>query len=171
VVDQPLIIPGRIYGLDTGACHGQRLTALVLPDFTIHSVAARADHWSLIKRSYQADVLAAEPWMDRPWAEIDETLAEFTHIDEPRTQAYVKQLRAWRAAQERRFLEILEAAVREARSPEEAKGHPAAALLFMQLRGRLNLDALRKHAPAPRKLAQVSAALGLVALPHPHPET
>jgi serine/threonine protein phosphatase 1 len=169
VVDQPLIVPGRIYGLDTGACHGQRLTALVLPEFTIHSVPARADHWSLIKRSYQADVLAAEPWMDRSWAELDGALAEFTKRDEPRTEAYVQQLRAWRAAMERRLTEVLEAAVREARSPEEAKRHPASALLFMQLRGRLTIETLRKHAPGPRKLAQLSAAFGLVPLPHPDP--
>lgn len=171
VVDQPLIVPGRIYGLDTGACHGQRLTALVLPDFTIHSVPARADHWSIIKERYQADVLAAEPWMDRSWAEIDEALAEFARVRAPRTEAYVRELRSWREAMEKRFTEVFDAAVREAArtSAEEAKKHPASALLFMQLRGRLSVEALRKHAPAPRKLAQLSAAFGLTSLGLPQP--
>jgi serine/threonine protein phosphatase 1 len=171
VVEEPLVVPGRIYGLDTGACHGQKLTALVLPDFTLHSVPARADHWALIKRSFQADVLAAEPWMDRSWAEIEEALGEFARSEDPRTEAYVAELKSWRAAMEKRFSEVLDAAVREAAriSPEEAKSHAASALLFMQLRGRLNLDALRKHVAAPRKLAQLSAAFGLPALDVPSP--
>ena len=29
----PLVTPNRVYGIDTGACHGGRLTALSVPDF------------------------------------------------------------------------------------------------------------------------------------------
>jgi len=43
---EPLVHDGRVFGIDTGACHGMRLTALSLPDLTLHSVAARQDHWT-----------------------------------------------------------------------------------------------------------------------------
>ncbi|WP_157437261.1 hypothetical protein [Actinoplanes subtropicus] len=43
----PMILDGRVFGLDTDACHGGRLTALSVPDFTIHSVAARSGRINL----------------------------------------------------------------------------------------------------------------------------
>ena len=92
-------------------------------------------------------------------------------LGEGSTEAYGGELRAWRDALERRLTEVFDAAVRVAArvSPEEAKSHPAAALLFMQLRGRLSVEALRRHAPGPKKLAQLSAALGLSPLAVPLP--
>ena len=53
--DQPMIRPGRFYGLDTGCCHGMRLTGLLLPEFRIVSVPARADHWAQT-RDRNADI-------------------------------------------------------------------------------------------------------------------
>lgn len=49
---RPLICRDRVYGIDTGCCYGTRLTGLVLPDFRIVSVAARADHWAETRRRY-----------------------------------------------------------------------------------------------------------------------
>ena len=46
---QPLVVPGLVYGLDTGCCHGYRLTALMLPELRLVSVRSRADHWSRAK--------------------------------------------------------------------------------------------------------------------------
>lgn len=48
----PAIVPGRFYGLDTGCCHGQRLTGLLLPDFEIVSVPAHEDHWEVLRRRH-----------------------------------------------------------------------------------------------------------------------
>lgn len=176
VVDEPLVRPGLVYGIDTGACHGKRLTALVLPDFTLHSVPAREDHWARIKRTYQADVLAAKPWVEMPWPELDEQLARFSRAGDARAHAYVAALRDWRDALERRLVEIHEAAMREADRMTAAddrtrlaKVHGAAALLFQHFRGRLDLEAVRKNAQTPHKLAQLAAALGLSPLPVPAP--
>ncbi len=42
---EPLIHEGRVFGLDTGCCHGGRLTGLVLPGFEIVQVPSLGDHW------------------------------------------------------------------------------------------------------------------------------
>ncbi|MBV9122077.1 MAG: metallophosphoesterase [Planctomycetes bacterium] len=42
---QPLIYQDKVFAIDTGCCHGGRLTGLLLPAFRILSVPARADHW------------------------------------------------------------------------------------------------------------------------------
>ena len=45
----PLIYKDRIFGIDTGACHGGWLTAITVPEFRIYSVKARENYWSRIK--------------------------------------------------------------------------------------------------------------------------
>jgi len=42
----PLIREGRVYAIDTAACHGFRLTGVVLPGFEIVSVPTKKDYWS-----------------------------------------------------------------------------------------------------------------------------
>jgi serine/threonine protein phosphatase 1 len=49
---QPLVVGDRVFGIDTGCCHGGRLTGLLLPAFRFVSVPARADYWSATRRAY-----------------------------------------------------------------------------------------------------------------------
>jgi len=48
----PLVREGRIYGIDTGCCHGNALTGLLLPEFRLISVASRRDYWSHAQQQY-----------------------------------------------------------------------------------------------------------------------
>ncbi|HTE49441.1 MAG TPA: metallophosphoesterase [Kofleriaceae bacterium] len=183
VVDQPLVRPGLIYGIDTGACHGGRLTALTLPDRRLHSVAAREDHWARMKRSWQADVLADRPWRELSWSELDRELARFDGrrrtSDEPRTAAYVDALRAWRASLDARLVEVVDAIRREAERidaedgpagrTERARAHPLARYLFQSTAGRLDPAALRRQCHTPAMLAELGRALGLAPLEPPAP--
>lgn len=177
VVDEPLIRPGLVYGIDTGACHGGRLTALSLPDFRLYSVPAREDHWARTKRAWQADVLAAKPWASMTWQDLDEQLERFRRVEEPRSRAYVAALRAWRDQLEARLDAVLAAIQREAaRLAAEAgpagpaalaQAHPLSPYLFQSLRGRLDRVALLKQVHTPRGLDTIGAALGLEPLPPP----
>ena len=169
VVERPLVRPGKIYGIDTGACFGGALTALVLPAFEVVSIPAREDHWVRAKRAWQADVLAIRPWADMSWAELDEQLALFGNLDEQRTRAYVEVLRAWRAALADRITATLDSVQAEAAriAPDAAKRHPLAALLFQALRGRLDRAAFDKQCQTPRKLAALGAPLGFAPLEPP----
>lgn len=75
---EPVIRDGRIFGLDTGACHGWNLTALCVPGFKVYTVKAHADHWSLTKRKWQLPVLKTRPWRDCTWPELAEAAARFS---------------------------------------------------------------------------------------------
>jgi serine/threonine protein phosphatase 1 len=46
---RPFAHRNSIFGIDTGACHGGWLTAIIVPGFKIYSVKARENYWSRIK--------------------------------------------------------------------------------------------------------------------------
>jgi hypothetical protein len=47
-----LIWKDRVFGIDTGCCHGRALTGLLLPDFRVVSVPSRANHWQTTRKSH-----------------------------------------------------------------------------------------------------------------------
>jgi len=177
VLEQPLVRPGLVYGLDTGACHGGHLTALVLPGFELHSVPAHEDYWKRIKREWQAPVLAGKPWTELNWEELDEQLARFTRASEPAAIAYVESLHRWREALEQRMPETHAAIVREAerlqRETPEAElravlaSHALSGFLFQVLRGKFDLAAFCKQCRTPRKLQLLDEGIGLAPLQVP----
>jgi serine/threonine protein phosphatase 1 len=164
---EPLLSRGLIYGLDTGACHGGRLTALVLPGFTLHSVPARADHWETEKRKWQQPVLLAKPWMDMGFARSARELARYA--DEG--FATIAALKAWLDALESLIGTCHERLRTEAARLVSAHGkdgfsaavesHPQKALLHLAQRGRLDADAVRKRCATPRKTLEMAEKLGL----------
>lgn len=163
----PLIARELIYGLDTGACHGGRLTALCLPGFELCSVAARADHWELEKRRWQEPVLLGKPWLDMGFAKASRELERYA--DEG--GATIAALRAWlesldgviSACHERLRTEALR--IETTSGPggfaAAAEPHPHKALLHLAQRGRLDLDAVRKRCATPGKALELAAALGV----------
>ncbi len=50
---------GPTWSLDTGCCHGERLSALILPGCEVVSVEARMDYWGKAKED-MAPFLASE---------------------------------------------------------------------------------------------------------------
>lgn len=48
----PLVYKDRVFGIDTGACHGGWLTAITVPEFRIYSVKARQNYWSRAKHEW-----------------------------------------------------------------------------------------------------------------------
>jgi len=46
---KPFIYKNKVFGIDTGVCHGGYLSAITIPDFKIYSVKAHKNYWSEIK--------------------------------------------------------------------------------------------------------------------------
>ncbi|MFC8044924.1 metallophosphoesterase family protein [Nocardia sp. NPDC057353] len=155
----PLIRDGRIFGLDTGACHGGYLTALSVPDFTLHRVRAHADHWTAVRRTWQLPVLRSRPWAETTWDEID-AAGPFA---DPASSAWVTALREWafrvRAVQPAILAAAQEQAARS--EPAQFHAHPAAPLLFQARAGRLDAAALDRLCTTPERLCRLAAAFGI----------
>jgi len=49
---RPFVYQDRVFGIDTGCCYGRRLSGLLLPEFRLVSVPARADYWTETCRCY-----------------------------------------------------------------------------------------------------------------------
>lgn len=167
---------GKIFGLDTGACHGWALTALCVPGFTVASVPARRDHWAVAKVAWQLPVLQARPWLSTPWGELAEELARFASSTSEEARiwlaalgAYVEELRCQipvlRDASQTLATQLLEAHGADGFAAA-AQALPAAALLFQARRGRLDAGTMERLCTSPQKLLDFAAQLG-VTLPRP----
>ncbi|MEV0662702.1 metallophosphoesterase family protein [Actinomadura luteofluorescens] len=162
---EPLVRDGRIFGLDTGACHGWNLTALCVPGFTVHSVAARADHWSAVKPEWQLPVLKAKPWRDFAWSELSEKAARFSRTSDVASQEWLRAVEEWAARLRALAPVLVDAAHRVSTelTPDEMRRHPAAPVLFQARGGRLDQTALARRCATPRRTLEVAAALGVIA--------
>jgi Calcineurin-like phosphoesterase len=168
---EPLVRAGKIYGLDTGACHGHRLTALSVPDFRIYSVPAHADHWAAVARQYQVPVLRTRPWATMTWKKLEETMADLEHAPAPDAAAYLATIARWAAAVRALAttfparVEEIAAALRaqhgEAGYQAAISAHPAKPLLFKLGRGRLGDDDLAVRCTSVAATLALADKLGL----------
>ncbi len=67
---EPLVVRDRVFGVDTGACHGLALTGLLLPARRLVSVRAREDHWARVRNAWQVPVLRRQPWATMTFEQI-----------------------------------------------------------------------------------------------------
>ncbi len=95
VGDEPLIIDRKVYGIDTGACHGGRLTAIVLPIFEIIQVQAAKDYWQEELVKWQVPVMMAKPWGTYKWEKIRAICDEFRDTRNPELQAFIAEKERW----------------------------------------------------------------------------
>ncbi len=95
VGDEVKIWNERVYGLDTGACHGGYLSALVLPDFTVHRVRAPHDYWQQQRDAWRIPVLERRGWPQRTRKVIARELSSLRGDDREGVAAFVERLEAW----------------------------------------------------------------------------
>ncbi|MEO8699019.1 MAG: metallophosphoesterase [Kofleriaceae bacterium] len=171
VVPEPLLRDGKIYGLDTGACHGGRLTALSVPDFTLHSVPARADHWAATARAYQVPVLRQRAWPTLSWRKIHEVIGDREGAAGPDTTAYLAALTAWVAAVHGLIPAVFAAipAIAERVGSAGFEAHPAKPLLYLHARNRLALADVESRCPTPAATLALATKLGIATAEIPAP--
>jgi serine/threonine protein phosphatase 1 len=166
VGEEPLVVRDRVFGLDTGACHGMRLTALVLPSFELVQVPARADHWKRVQREWQVPVLRRRPWRSTTWERIRKDAAR-AHAPDPEGRAFVDGVLAWadalRAAIPRLAgaldAELARLAAEHDDVGRAAASHPAASTLQRWRAGKLSRDHL--GCATPDAVLALAAALGV----------
>jgi serine/threonine protein phosphatase 1 len=172
VGNEPFIRDARVFGIDTGACHGGRLTAVIVPGFEVHSVPARADHWSRVRRDWQLPVLRSKSWDMMTWDDIEDKLASFSHIEDVEVRHYLNGVGEWAEALRKApeaFLPAVNAEVRRIQSiagddgfAAAARQHAATSLLFQHRAGRLDLDAIHRRCATPARVFELASMLGVV---------
>jgi serine/threonine protein phosphatase 1 len=169
----PLVTPNRVYGIDTGACHGGRLTALSVPDFTLYTVDARADYWTIAKAEWQLPVLQTRPWLTMSWSDFDAEIARFKGSTRGAVNDYITALEVWGHELRARSGDLVAAAraaverVLSDSGPEgfaaAVRGNPVAPLLFQARSDRLDQAALNRVCSTPRRTLEIAGHLGVAA--------
>ena len=95
VGDNPLIVEGKVYGIDTGACHGARLTALIIPSFETFQVQAAKDYWREELVKWQLPVTEAKPWNTYKWDKIKAICHDFKDSRNPELTAFLVEKEQW----------------------------------------------------------------------------
>ncbi len=182
---EPVVREGRLYGIDTGCCHGGvgRLTALILPAFEIVSVPSRGDHWSEQKLAHASladprrsdmnldwERLGSLTWaVDRPDlpAKVRERTRRCAEINSECERLVDAVLQTVTGLSESFVAELATAADWEQCSEKKRAGryarmvanHPASALLFAARSKKLNEQMVRKVCKTPARLLALAEEL------------
>lgn len=163
---EPLVIRDRIFGIDTGACHGMRLTGLLLPAMKLVSVPARSDHWATVRNAWQAPVLRTLPWAGMTFEQIEKKVRSLRdpELDDAvlaKVVAWTTELRAAvpgiNARLDAEVERISESAGAE--FGRVAATHPAASWLQRRRQGKLSATHL--GCATPQQLIELGRALGV----------
>ncbi len=159
----PMVRDGRVFGLDTGACHGGTLTALSVPDFTVHSVAAHTDYWSHARIQWQLPVLRSWAWQEFTWAELDSKIEHFATSPDTDVRDWLERVQRWASGLRASFPRLTTAAYRltDVLDTDAARDHPASWVLLRARDGRLTPTTLAEQCPTPGATIEVATALGV----------
>jgi serine/threonine protein phosphatase 1 len=171
VGNNPMVIADKVYGIDTGACHGGRLTGLMLPSFEIAQIQSPQDYWHAESVKWQLPVMKAKPWGSYKWAKIQAICDEFRHSPAPEVAAFIAEREQWmNDLLALAPLAILKVEQKLADSialygVDEFKKHARcfgyATLLFKANSSNLDREFLQQVLPTPDKWLQVMAELGV----------
>ncbi|MEC4813852.1 MAG: metallophosphoesterase [Scytonema sp. PMC 1069.18] len=169
--DRPLIIENKAYGIDTGACHGGKLTALILPSFDIVQVQSERDYWQEEIVKWQLPVMKAKPWNTYKWEKIQGICDEFRNSPNLELSDFIKQKEQWMQdllALAPQIISKVEEKLAEFISVHGVDGFkkPVSSLCYANLLYKANAshltrEFLQQTLPTPDKWLQVSSELGI----------
>ena len=180
---KPLVRERRVYAIDTGCCHGGRLTALILPSFRLVSVASRANYWLQSRQQYALFAPSAKASDELDWillkayaavADDDELPSRMREraLECAALLGRCDQLAQSTCEQVRRLAErildrldedgnwhTLPERQQAALYAREAGQHPLAPLLFMHRKRSLVCEDVYRVFKTPRQLLRAAGAL------------
>lgn len=170
VVGESPRIENNTYGIDTGACHGDYLTAIELPSFIIHQVKSKKDYWKEEQKKWQIPVLKAKNWNDMEFQDIDKQLSKLAFIEDIEIRSYLKEVRDWKEDLESLYPKIKEnidkftlELLKQAKDnfSEEANKFDFKVYIFKSKSNRLTIEDLKKGFNTPNKILDVKKQLNI----------
>ncbi len=167
VGDNPKVL-NNTYGIDTGACHGNYLTAIELPGFIIHQVKAKKDYWKEQQKIWQIPVLKAKNWNDMQFLEIDKQLAKLSYIEDAEIVNYLSEIKEWKSELQNSYnsikiaidhltKELLE--VHQEKFSIEANKSNFKTFIFKSKSNSLTIEDLQKGLNTPSKITKIKSEL------------
>jgi len=163
----------RAWAIDTGACHGGYLSALVTPGFDVTRVKARANHWKEQRRAWARPVLEARPWHSFRHKKLDRELSLLESGQSKTGRDFAAEIRAWLEALDARLPALVErvnARCRELEAQFADKAlkraiaaEPLSSLLFAARAGSLDPAAIKSKLQTPEAIASALEACGISA--------
>ncbi|MFK8046262.1 MAG: metallophosphoesterase [Crocinitomicaceae bacterium] len=95
VVGKDPKVYNNTYGIDTGACHGGKLTILELPSFKIHQIEVKLDYWEHEQSKWQIPVLDSKDWENMKIEQIHKQIEKLSYKEELEVQTILKDLKRW----------------------------------------------------------------------------
>ena len=167
----PMVYNDIVYGIDTGACHGGRLTAITLPDFEFFSVQSGCDYWKILKKEWQANVLYARPWNKMSWDNIEKEIAKIQYLINNKQCFDLIQFIEWKVKLDQLMDEILNFVRNETKRildevgnddfPIMAKKYAYNQLLFQSKSGKLSIEGIKKKCPNPSALVNLARKMNI----------
>lgn len=171
VGDEAVEWNGRAWAIDTGACHGGYLTALITPGFELVRVKARRDHWREQRKKWERPVLEARPWPTYRYSKLERELASLEAGRSRTGQAFARELRAWLAALDAALPTLIERVHQRCRDLERTfqdkafkqavAKEPVPGLLFSAHAGSLDPDSVRTQLVTPSAVADAMRTFGV----------
>jgi serine/threonine protein phosphatase 1 len=164
--DGPLKRNGLVFGIDTNACRGGFLTAVVLPEFQLVSVKARANHWQRTAQEWRSLISGRTAWNSLPWDQL--ALLRKRLVDKVKERSE-EDFEAYLAAMQNLLADLLRQteveftkidAVSDPRAfALVAKAHPLAPLLFKRRRRMIGLEDAQQVYSTPAKAIAACARM------------
>lgn len=169
--DAPMILPNKVYGIDTGACHGGYLTAISLPDFEIFQVKAAKDGWVEQIQLWEYPILIEKPWQTWKFERVMQEIELRRHSKNEQVQAFLMEKENQLAAFKSLLPKIIEKIMQECQAIWEAQGEakfyayvhklPHSNFIFAAKKGSLNEQLIWTSANTFEKMQHLIEQLGI----------
>ncbi len=159
---------GNCWGIDTGCCHGLKLTAIELPGMKIHQVEGLADHWRTEQKKWQLPVLYSKNWKQLEFKAIRHQLKKLDYLQEPEARQILDKIQQWVEALPDTFQTLANAIEHFAASiqadesrnfVEEANQYFFKVFLYKAAASNLKVSDLEQSLQTPEKVLKLAAAL------------
>ena len=183
---EPFIYRDRVFGIDTGCCHGRRLTGLLLPEFRIISAPSHRDYYRETLDMYIDRRLESDRDGELSWFQIEAMLKLENRPDiSPGLIERISNLRVGRARGEKTLADFYYYVLQEnGRVLAELRGEcaydelspreqgslyarrvgadPLTEFLHLARKGKLTLEELRRRFKTPADVMAYAKRIGLL---------
>src|SRR3989338_2025090 len=169
VGDSPKFLNNTL-GIDTGCCHGGKLTAVEFPGSIIHQVQSEKNYWKEQQLFWQLKVLAEKPCTTMTFSSIDKLILKLRISEREDVHDYLNAIEEWKDELDNLLLLILEAMnnlVAELTSEDQENFNQVAStyffktFLFKAKLNKLTMDELKEKLETPIKRIELAEALNV----------